>query len=136
VTHISKRTPKKQVVKELSEQFLTFIMEANTARQAHSLVMELMTNSERIMLAKRLAIVVMLEYGYTFEQIERTLKVSSSTVTLIWRKKRARTFPSIETYCRRHKALDADAVIGFIEKLLQAGLPPRGRGRWKHVLKS
>lgn len=133
MTHVSKQALKKRVTKELSEQFLSYILEANTATRAQALILELLTPTERIMLAKRLAIVIMLEYGYGFEQIEQTLRVSSSTVARLWSKKHKNLFSSIEEYCRRHKNLNTDAILGFIEKLLQAGLPPQGRGRWKYT---
>lgn len=90
---------------------------------------DLLSSTERVMLAKRLAVILMLFNSYPFTAIERTLKVSPSTVVRLWKRMKKGDFKNI-----RDIIMDAKKKGGFfddLEILLQAGMPPRGRGRWK-----
>lgn len=133
MTHVSKRKVKPAVVDKITRQFAAVIARADNKARADDLVGSLFTKAERAMLAKRLAAIVMLEYGYSFDDVENTLKVSSRTVARIWRDKKNGKYTPIERICRKKLTVgqSQDSFLEFVEILLQAGLPPRGRGRWK-----
>lgn len=47
------------------------------------LMESIFTNAERLMVAKRLAIATLLEQGWTYPEISRVLKVSSTTISFV-----------------------------------------------------
>ncbi|MFQ5540974.1 MAG: Trp family transcriptional regulator [Candidatus Paceibacteria bacterium] len=102
MTNISKRKVNENIDKALTDQFLTFFTAARSKKDAAVLAGELFSETEQIMFAKRLAIVVMLERGYTFEEIQKTIKVSPDTVTRIWRERKKGRFAKIARYARDH----------------------------------
>jgi TrpR-related protein YerC/YecD len=97
---------------------------------------DLLTLTERIMLAKRLAIVFMLEKGFTFAQISSVLKVSEATISMM----RERIDRGGKGFRLVVKKLEADVRINkFFEKIEELfknmSVPPKvGKGRWKGVL--
>lgn len=135
MTNVSKRKLKPRVLQKIKKQFVRVIALAKNQEQAHDLATSLLTEAEQLMLAKRLAVVVMLEYGYTFRDIEKTLRVSSTTVATILDKKQEGLYAPIETQCKQYRSRRSsnDSFLDFLEVLLQAGMPPQGKGRWKHV---
>ena len=142
MTNVSKRKLDAAVVDMLSRQLLEIVAAANTKQRAYSLVMDLLTSAERTMLAKRLAIIIMLDHGSRFEQIENTLKVSPTTVARVWKEQKEGKYDSIVGFCTRgakrrsvRRTTESKPLADVIEVLLQAGLPPQGKGRWKHVFR-
>ena len=103
MVYISKKKIDPKVESVLSDQLLSFIAAAQTKHEAATLATELLTETERIMLAKRLAIVVMLERGYSFRgEIERSLKVTPQTVARLWRRRKLDEFKKICKYARNY----------------------------------
>ena len=92
---------------------------------------DLLTPTEKIMMTKRLAIIFMLNEGYSFRAIEKSLKVTLQTVTRFWKMKKRGKFKYLEKMEIKSSSFWKD-----LEKFLQAGLPPRGKGRWKHVFET
>lgn len=128
MTNVSKRKLQQVVLNAVTEHLFAYIAKSHTKRKAQVLVEELFTDAERLMFAKRLAIVIMLEQGVRFVDIQATLKVSPTTVTRVWKDKKRGGYRSVIAHCRHS---DFSAVLDLLEKILQAGLPPRGRGRWR-----
>ena len=70
------------------------------------------------MLAKRLAMILMLERGYSFSIIQKILKVTPQTIVRLWK----------ITKQSSHKHI----ISGFwqeLEEIVFFGMPPRGRQR-------
>ena len=65
------------------EIFLEALLGLKNKTEAYQFIYDLLTPTERIMLAKRLSIVLMLIKGYKREEIRDTLKVSTSTVSVV-----------------------------------------------------
>jgi uncharacterized protein YerC len=85
---------------------------------------ELFTPTERIMLAKRLAIICMLGEGYTFDDIQETLRVSPSTIGRIWEAMQKGKYTKIISIVRKRKVMDIITMI----------LPrPRHMSRWDYI---
>ncbi len=131
MSHVSKQRIKKTIADTLVDQLLTFLTTAYTKREARVLAAELFSQTERVMLAKRLAVVVMLERGYSFTQIEETLGVTPQTVARVWKDTRAGRYASIARYARdKTRHFKREGVWDELERILRFGLPPKiGPGR-------
>lgn len=131
MSHISKKPIKKEVADALVDQLLTFLTTLYTKREARVLVRELLTQTERIMLAKRLAVIVLIERGYSFAQIEQLLRVTPQTVARIWKEKRTGRYTKIARYARSKTShFKREGMWDGLERVLRLGMPPRiGPGR-------
>jgi uncharacterized protein YerC len=129
MTRISRKRLKKEAYLQIHDRFIRTIIELKKMKEGRLFLNELLTPAERIMLAKRLAIIVMLLENISFYRIYKTLKVSPSTVARIWRKLRSGEFSYIKTVMSKKK--NREAVWQELEVLIRFGLPPMGRGRWK-----
>ena len=131
MTRISKKKLKSDVLEAVVMQLLESIVYARTKREASILVNELLTETERVMLAKRLASIAMLARGYSFSQIETLLEISPDTVSRMWRRMRLVEYPHLVKHLRLNpKKFEGETFLDVLEKILSAGMPPRGRGRW------
>ena len=70
------------------ELFLKTIVDIKNPDEARNFIEDLLSPTERLMLVKRLAIAILLTKGYTYDEIDDTLKVSRSTImhVSIWLK--------------------------------------------------
>ena len=130
MTHVSRRPMKKKVAERVHQNLLRAVLSGRSARR-QAVLSALLTRTEKVMIAKRLAVVIMLENGLTYYRIGKTLKVSTSTSKRLHRKLLAGSFRAI-----RHMigTDDNSDVIAFLEKLLQFRMPPiAGPGRWKFL---
>jgi uncharacterized protein YerC len=107
-------------------------MSLNSKEKSLNFIDELFTSSEKVMLAKRLAILVMLKEGLSQYAIWNTLNVSPATVTRISRLLKEKRFDFIENLFadkRARKKFLRDILI-FIYKVA----PPRPLGSaWKYI---
>src|SRR3989344_801225 len=83
MTQVSKFKLDKKTQDTLLKNLLTVISKLNKEDQAKLFLDDLLTRTEKIVLAKRLAIALMLESGKSYEEIKDLLKVSSSTIGVI-----------------------------------------------------
>ena len=124
--HISKKLLEKDKFLGIHKQLYKIIAEFSRTGKAKIVFDELLTKTEKLMLAKRLAIIVMLDQNESIYAMEQTLKVSSSTV--------ARMSLSYENgeYAELLKEIrKQNSFWTQIEKII----PPRvGRNRFKNFL--
>lgn len=80
---VSRHQLKPHVKQEIVSSLWWVFADLKTEKEIGLLVEDLLTQTEKTMLAKRLAIALMLTKGYSYEIIMITLKVSSSTVAHI-----------------------------------------------------
>ena len=134
MTHISRKKIKKDVADELADQFLTFLSLTRTKQDARTLARELLSQTERVMLAKRLAVVVLLVRGYTFVQIEETLGVSRQTVVRLWRETKEGRYEKIVRYARKHTShFKKESFLDAFIRVIHIGMPPRAGKRWQQL---
>ena len=90
---------------------------------------ELLTGVERLMLAKRLAIICMLGEGVSFKEICTKLKVSPSTVNRLWSQMQKEKFKETLQLIKKQKT--STKLLALIEALVM----PRSRNtaRWKFI---
>lgn len=138
MTHVSKKRLKKDVATELADQFLTFLALATSKKEARILANELLSQTERVMLAKRLAIVVLLVRGYSFTQIEESLGVTRQTSVRVWKEVKNGKYQHITRYAREHtRHFKKESFVDELIRVIHFGMPPRaGKGRWKFLNKA
>ena len=77
--HISKRKVSDKNKKKLQEYLLVFLMEL-TDKQRRDVFSEVFTETEKVMLAKRLAMVLLISKDFSINKIADALKMSPSTI--------------------------------------------------------
>ncbi len=127
MTHVSKHKISPQTEKKIVDAFMRALFSTSLAR-GKARVHAILTSTERIMLAKRLAIITMLEQGNSDYTIMKTLNVSISTIRRLDRKLQAGHFdPLCRVFNRNLSFLD------YVELFLSAGMPsiagPRAQKR-------
>ncbi len=137
MTYVSTRPLSKEVLKHIGDLLIVEIYKAKTMSQANKLVGALLTDSERIMLAKRFAVIVLLNKGASYRYIQNVLKVSLSTVFRIQKLRKSGVFDDLIKYTHRKKIKQKNRNKSNYNKetafevLIRAGLPPMGKGRWR-----
>ena len=131
--HISKQKLKKETLRQLDKKLVSTFENAYESRAFAKVFRELFTRTEKIMFAKRLAIVFLLSKEIPQHRIVDMLKVSPSTVAKMSLKLENGKFETIIKTTKKKNEL-----VNFIEFLLTAGgtMPPiAGRGRWQKIFK-
>lgn len=80
---ISKNKLDKNAYDFLSNNLIGALTDLNEKKDVASLMDSLFTQTERLMIAKRLAIAVLLERGLSYKKISSLLKVSSVTIGFV-----------------------------------------------------
>lgn len=78
--HVSRISLKKEVEEELAQVLLDSLVAIDRKELAREVVADLLTPTEKIMLAKRLLAAMLLEEGYGYSEITRTLRLTPTTV--------------------------------------------------------
>ncbi len=136
MVHLSKKQVKKETQSAIRAQLIASVAQARTKKDAATLIDELLSDDESLMLAKRFATVAMLARGYSLNQIADLLKVSPSTVSVISNDIQQGRYDTLFRYTQRQKSsVKEDSVVSFLELIMSVGgvMPPRGRGRWKNL---
>jgi|SRR3989344_3112243 len=92
--HISQRKLKKHTFIKISNQLINVIAKQNS-HDTKLLLKELLTPTEKIMLAKRLALIFMIAHNYPFRKMGRELKISPSTIARFWKMEKQNSFTNI-----------------------------------------
>ena len=134
MTNISKQSLDGQVANEIWIQLHEVIGRLSVA-QTKLFLSEMLTESERIMLAKRLAAIVLIHEKHSDYAIAKTLKISDATSRKIRSGYRRGDYKSVITGIKKNKV----DYAAFVETLIDAihfGLPRyAGPDRWKLLKK-
>ena len=127
--HISRQFLKGDKEQVLIEALIDTLSTKASPAVRKKIIREMLTGTERLMLAKRLAIICMLGEGVPFEDIGTKLKVSSSTVSRLWAAMQKGAF---QETIRAAKNSKTSKLVEFLEFVLSA---PRSRhaSRWKFI---
>ena len=101
--HISNRKINDVDYQKIYNQLISIFDTAGTKLKSDKLLLEFLTETERIMLSKRLAILFMLDEGISKHYISEILLVSSSTVDRISLKYEINKFPFIKNIIKHNK---------------------------------
>lgn len=132
--HVSKKKLKKKTFNRLFDKFLLTFENAHKEHNFGSIVHELFTDTEKIMLTKRLIIILLLSKEIPQHRIVSALYVSPSTVAKMSLLVEIGKYNSIIKITSRKNV----GFLDLIEFLLSGGgiMPPiAGRGRWKRIFK-
>jgi len=136
MTNISRKKLKNKVFIAIGEQLTQYIFKLNTKEKTKIFVDQLFTESEKIMIAKRFAVIVMMKYGYDSSFIKKTLKISGTTVYKIFHNATDGKYNFILNQIPGGlflvKKKKESPLWEYIKVLLEMRMPPKvGRGRWK-----
>ncbi|MDP3763828.1 MAG: Trp family transcriptional regulator [bacterium] len=126
--HISKRKLDQKIFDKIFKELIIVLEQAQSKKKFTPVLNELLTKTEKIMLAKRLAIVLLLFGDIPQHRIAEVLLVSPTTVSKISFQVEMGKYDSIKNISIKEK-IDLEKVIWL---LLTAGgiLPPRAGGRY------
>jgi len=129
--HISPKQIDTKVLKKLYELFFaTVTSRRQTRKQQQAFFNELLTTTEKIMLGKRLAAIVLLSRGASSYRVGRTLKLSPTTTgKLLERLDRGEFNHIVKLDVKQKKG----ELAHYIENLLFSSLPPYGKSWWRHL---
>jgi uncharacterized protein YerC len=83
MTRISRRPLKKELEERMFEVFWQCFVDLKTPKEVFEFFESFLSPAEKVMLAKRLAIAVLLEKGFNTREISLAVKVSTGTVNAI-----------------------------------------------------
>lgn len=134
MVNISKEKLDTKVLAHIQKQFDRAILDLKNSPAGIDYLHELLTPSERIMLAKRFAATLMLEQDIPWSTITKTLHISRSTLAAIVEKKEKGHLPSISRECKKQSTSSTTDFWSTVEVVLRGGImPERGSGRWDGV---
>ncbi len=104
---VSKRLVDKKTQERIVTLFISGIALSQTKEEALSLIEDLLTPTEKLMLAKRFSIAFMLLEGYDYDSIVDVLKVSRSTIGRVnwWLQTRGNGIRSIREKIKKDEKL-------------------------------
>lgn len=135
MTQVSKYPLSKTVTERIFAIFLKSFVEIKNSNDADQFISDLLTHTEKIMLAKRLAIAFLLEKGYEYRAIQQLMKVSSATIMNVNAKRKS----SSQGYKKLiEKIVKQENILNLFENVVStaASIPAaleRGKGTWSTV---
>jgi len=129
--HVSSKKLKKESLQKLYDEF-SIALEKSAKKSVKLFLNDLLTHTEKIMLAKRFAVIYLLSKDVPVSYISDSLCMSPTTIFKMSLKYDIGKYSSLlKTITNNNKE-----IWEILEKILRAGLPPRaGRGRWKFLYK-
>lgn len=125
--HISKNKLSKNDFEKIYDQMIVVFDTAGNKRKSDSLLRELLTPTEKVMFAKRLAILCMIDDKISEHYISYILSVSPSTVSRISLQYEQNLYPYISEIIRKNKQTIWDSLEKTIR---ESSLRYTGRKRW------
>ncbi|OGG11652.1 hypothetical protein A2Z00_01195 [Candidatus Gottesmanbacteria bacterium RBG_13_45_10] len=133
---ISRRHLNSVLEERIHSVFWEHIASLHSASYVKEFLQSLLSHTEQVMLAKRLAIAILLSRGYTYQKIDDTLKVSKATISTVHRQLLSGATGYKQAVLESNKRRSNQAMWDALEKfLLSISLPAR-HGSTKFQLKS
>ncbi|PIT91274.1 hypothetical protein COU17_01445 [Candidatus Kaiserbacteria bacterium CG10_big_fil_rev_8_21_14_0_10_49_17] len=127
MTQVSEGQFESAIRKRIEKQFVGMLDVHNGSK----LLLELLTETELLMLAKRLATLILLSNGHSYYQIQKSLDVSTSTSKRLHEELLVGKYSRLEKILKRKE--EREELYADIEKLLRLGMPSMGRDRWSRI---
>ncbi|OHB10703.1 MAG: hypothetical protein A3G05_01020 [Candidatus Zambryskibacteria bacterium RIFCSPLOWO2_12_FULL_45_14] len=126
--HVSRRRLNQETFDKIFQKLISVLEYAQRKNKFTSVLEEILTATEKIMLAKRVAIVLLLLGDIPQHRISEALIVSPTTVSKMSLQVEIGKYDSIKNISKKEK-IDLEKIIWL---LLTAGgvLPPRAGGRY------
>ena len=119
MTNISKKRLSDQQLEKLFSQLSVLVAKSSTAN-AKLILSDLLGYEEKVMLAKRLAAVLLLHRGTSLYQTAQLLKISTATATKIHRQIEVGEYEHIVNVFKKKSHYIVE-VIGTIDSILHLG---------------
>lgn len=132
MAQVSRRKLDKDLEQALFDQLWNFLAKIDNPNKAASLYSDLLTETEKLILAKRLATALLILRKRTTQEIKSKIAVSTSTVSNVsqWLKYcRPETRRMLENLSKQK---DFDAILDKIDGIIDK-LPPRYYSDWKQA---
>lgn len=132
---VSKNKLDNKTFYQISEKLFKAAKYLKSEKEAAQFFSDLLTKTERIMLAKRLSIIIMLEAGYPFKVINEVLKVSEGTISAM----RERLDRGGDGYRLVLKRFEREKFWKNFFKVIEEVTRPKflppitGKGRWRSL---
>lgn len=143
MTQISRIPLSKEIEKRMMEVFLDTVVMVSTKKQVEKLLNDWLSPTEKIMLAKRLSIALLLEKQYDQRSIAKLLKVGLETVSKISRQLHNGTGGYEMIVSAFLKEEKSEAFWNKVDDTLADLFPPRHRNwsqwrreRWEAKIKN
>lgn len=135
MTQVSKYPISNEVYERISEIFFKVLISIGTKSEASNFIKDFLTPTEQIMLAKRLAIVFLLEKDYDYRTISKVLRVSLPTIARV---NLMRKYGSQGYGIMLKKLLNEEQIKTFLLKIGEAltevvGKGGKGSGLWRYL---
>ncbi|NQV88654.1 MAG: hypothetical protein HQ402_03855 [Parcubacteria group bacterium] len=129
--HISKNKLDDKTFTQIHDKLIKTISGLRNRNTCKDFMGELLTRTEKIMLAKRLAIIFMVNENISIYEISNILQVSPSTVARISNGTENNSYNHILKIINKKQYGDLSTTI---EKFILMGMPPRtSKNRWKFL---
>lgn len=126
--HVSRKKLKKEVSKRIYNRLVKTVGETS---YGYAVLSELLTPVEQIMLAKRLAAIIMISQGISSYKVRKILKLSSKTTAYIMHDIELGKYKQIGKLAKNKK--DKERFWAELEVIVRMGMPEMGKGRWKWI---
>jgi len=113
--HISRHKLRKQTLQELDERLMLFLS-TTTMKTRQEIFRELFTETEQLMIAKRLSMLFLITEGLPTHTISKQLRVSSSTVARFENRTDRGSFLRTVRWLKRSK--EAHSALRYIADLI------------------
>ncbi|MCF7816159.1 MAG: hypothetical protein K9M10_00145 [Candidatus Pacebacteria bacterium] len=133
MAHVSHTPLKEEQLESLANQLSDSLAKLNKSSTALFLD-ELLGTEEYIMLSKRLTAILMCVRGDSSYKIWNALKISPSTADRIRDNYRDGRYAYIEKTLLKN-TIEYERICNTLEIIINCGMSPRGKGRWKKVTK-
>lgn len=128
--HLSKEKIDDTAYRHLFIELQKVVAQAST-KNVQSVLSGLLTPTEQIMLTKRLAAAMLYRKGCSQYEVWQLLKISPSTASRLKHSYEIGDYDQLLKVVHAHTSVN---LLDVLEMVLSAGLPPRGKGRWRSVL--
>lgn len=135
MTQVSKYPISTKIADRIFEIFLKTLVEIKSTNEADQFISDFLTPTEKIMLAKRLAIAFLLEKGYDYRTIQKIIRVSAPTITSV---NTSRHYGSKGYKKLIEKILREEKLIHLFENTISTLLSApssleKGKGTWSYL---
>lgn len=135
MSQVSKKFLDKKVMNRIFEIFVGSLVSINNKNKAEKFISDLLTDTEKIMLAKRLSIAFLLMKNYSYSRISGMLKVSTPTIWQVkrWMNERGEGYKTIlQDFIDKEKT---KAMFQSFFDFLEDVFPPPCGTNWHEVRK-
>ena len=132
MVNISKKKLKKDILDQINNRLINTIAQLETNLSTKNFINDLLSEFEKIVLAKRLSVIFMLQENISWYRISRLLNLSPTTVRKIAREIDLAGYENIIKIAKQKK--NKVTFWAGMDLVLRAGIPPIvGKGRWNFL---